>query len=52
VIRAETSIRFRAPASVNRRGDQTATPADRLGAVGVANLRRVYARDFTLFGYY
>lgn len=52
VIRAETSIRFRAPASVNRRGDQTATPADRLGAVAVANLRRVYARDFTLFGYY
>ncbi|MFM7137822.1 MAG: sulfotransferase family 2 domain-containing protein [Planctomycetota bacterium] len=52
LIRAETSIRFRGSAPVNRRGDPNATPADRLGAAAVANLRRVYARDFTLFGYY
>ena len=52
VIRAETSIRFRDLAPVNRRGEPAATPADRLGAAAVANLRRVYARDFTLFGYY
>lgn len=52
VIRAETSIRFRTPAPVNRRGQPTGSPADRLGAAAVANLRRIYARDFTLFGYY
>lgn len=52
VIRAETTIRLRPPAAVNRRGDPTATAADRLGAGAVANLRRIYARDFTLFGYY
>jgi hypothetical protein len=52
VIRAEASIRFRDLAPVNRRGEPAATPADRLGAAAVANLRRVYARDFTLFGYY
>jgi hypothetical protein len=52
VIQAETSIRFRTPAPVNRRGEPAAAPADRLGAAAVANLRRIYARDFTLFGYY
>jgi hypothetical protein len=52
VIRAETSIRFRTLAAVNRRSEPAATPGDRLGAAAVANLRRVYARDFTLFGYY
>ena len=52
VIRAEASIRFRDLAPVNRRSEPAATPADRLGAAAVANLRRVYARDFTLFGYY
>jgi hypothetical protein len=52
IIRAETSIRFRDLASVNRRGDPTASASDRLGPAAVANLRRIYARDFTLFGYY
>ena len=52
LIRAETSIRFRTPAPVNRRGEPADTPADRLDAAAVANLRRIYARDFTLFGYY
>ncbi len=52
VIRGETAIHFRDIASVNRRGAMTATAADRLGPAGIANLRRLYARDFTLFGYY
>ena len=52
VIRAETSIRFRMPAPVNRRGQPAGSPTDRLGVAAVTNLRRVYARDFTLFGYY
>ena len=52
VIRAETTIRFRPLAAVNRRCDQATRAADRLGAEAVANLRRIYARDFTLFGYY
>lgn len=52
VIRAETSIRFREIAPVNRRGDSAEPAAVRLGEAGVANLRRLYARDFTLFGYY
>jgi hypothetical protein len=52
VIRAETSIRFRDLAPVNRRGEPAAPPADRLGPAAVATLRRTYARDFTLFGYY
>lgn len=52
VIRAETSVRFRDIAPVNRRGAPADPPAARLGAAAVANLRRVYARDFTLFGYY
>lgn len=52
VIRAETPIRFRNVAPVNRRGDSAALPVARLGDAGAANLRRLYARDFTLFGYY
>lgn len=52
VIRAEAAIRFRDLAPVNRRGEPAAPPAERLGAAAVANLRRIYARDFTLFGYY
>lgn len=52
VIRSETSIRFRSPAPVNRRSESQGTPAERLGPAAVANLRRIYARDFTLFGYY
>jgi len=52
VIRAETSIRFRDPAAVNRRGVVGESAVTRLGPNAVANLRQVYARDFTLFGYY
>jgi len=52
LIRAETAIRFRGLTPVNRRGEPAASPAERLGAAAVATLRRVYARDFTLFGYY
>ncbi len=52
VIRGETPIGFRDTASVNRRGDTAVSAADRLGPTGVAHLRRVYDRDFTLFGYY
>jgi len=52
VIRAETPIRFRNLAPVNRRGDATISAAERLGATAVANLRRIYARDLTLFGYF
>ena len=52
VIRAETSIQLRPLAPINRRGDPGQSPADRLGTAAVANLRRVYARDLTLFGYY
>jgi len=52
IIRAETAIRFRDTSSVNRRGDPAAGAAERLGDVAVASLRRIYARDFTLFGYY
>jgi hypothetical protein len=52
IIRAEASIRFRELSSVNRRGNATNSTADRLGTAGVANLRRIYARDFTLFGYF
>jgi hypothetical protein len=52
VIRAETPIRFRPPSPVKRRGDPAERPTPRLGEAAVANLHRVYARDFTLFGYY
>jgi len=52
VIRHETPIRFREPAHVNRRGDPAASPTARLDEAAIANLRRLYARDFTLFGYY
>jgi len=52
VIRGETGIRFRDLAPVNRRGDPTALASARLGPAAVANLRRIYSRDFTLFGYY
>lgn len=52
VIRAETPVRFRDIAAVNRRGATADPTAARLGDAAVANLRRVYARDFTLFGYY
>jgi hypothetical protein len=52
IIRGETGIRFRDLSPVNRRGDPAASASDRLGPAAVANLRRIYARDFTLFGYY
>jgi hypothetical protein len=52
VIRTETSIRFRDIAPVNCRGDNATTTAERLGPNGVSSLRRIYARDFTLFGYF
>jgi hypothetical protein len=52
LIRRETPIQFRELAPVNRRGDTAAVPASRLGGPAVANLRRLYSRDFTLFGYY
>jgi hypothetical protein len=52
IIRAETPIRFRELAPINRRGDEAGSVADRLGTAAVANLRRVYARDFQLFGYF
>ena len=52
LIRSETQIRFRDPAPVNRRARSAETASDRLGSAGVANVRRLYARDFTLFGYY
>lgn len=52
IVRAESDLRLRPLAAVNRRGDPTATPQDRLGPAAAANLRRIYARDATLFGYY
>ncbi|MFM9092938.1 MAG: sulfotransferase family 2 domain-containing protein [Verrucomicrobiota bacterium] len=52
VLRAETGLRLRAPAPVYRRGVADADPAAGLPAAAVATLRRIYARDFTLFGYY
>ncbi len=52
VIRHETPIRFRALTPVNRRGDPAASPTTRLDERAIANIRRLYARDFTLFGYY
>ena len=52
IVRAETPLRLRPPAPVNRRGTAAARPEDRLSAAAIANLRRVYCRDFTLFGYY
>jgi len=52
VLLAEKPLRLRAPAAVNRRGGGAATPEAGLSADAVAALRRVYARDLTLFGYY
>lgn len=52
LISAQTGIRFREPAPVNRRGDASRPATDRLDDGAIANLRRIYARDFTLFGYY
>jgi hypothetical protein len=52
VIRAETNINLRSIAAVNCRGEASKAAPDALGPTAAANLRRVYARDFTLFGYY
>jgi len=52
IVQAETSIRLRPLTSVNRRGAISPPRGDRLSAAAVANLRRIYWRDFTLFGYY
>ena len=51
LLRAETSIRLRPLAPVNRRG-AGGRPEDRLSPEAIGILRRVYWRDFTLFGYY
>jgi protein gp37 len=52
IVQAETSIRLRPLASVNRRGAEKIPLGDRLSPAAIAALRRVYWRDFTLFGYY
>ena len=52
VIRAETTLHLRPLAPINRRSDGGQSPAERLGPAAVANLRRIYSRDCTLFGYY
>jgi hypothetical protein len=52
ILQAETSIHLRPLAPVNRRGATAARPTDRLSSAAVMNLRRIYWRDFTLFGYY
>lgn len=49
---ADVPLRLRPLAEVNRRGDRNPDPAAGLSAEAVAALRRVYGRDFTLFGYY
>lgn len=52
LLQADVPIRLRPIAEVNRRGGQDPDPSAGLSAAAVAALRRVYARDFTLFGYY
>jgi hypothetical protein len=52
IARADAGIRLRPIAEVNRRGTAGSHPEPLLSAEAVANLRRVYWRDFTLFGYY
>jgi len=49
---ADVPLRLRPLAEVNRRGDRDAAPEAALSADAVAAVRRVYGRDFTLFGYY
>jgi hypothetical protein len=52
VLLAEKPLRLRGLAAVNRRRGRD-LPADAdLSAEAKAALRRVYARDLTLFGYY
>jgi hypothetical protein len=52
LLLADVSLRLRPPAPVNRRGNPEADPTARLSADAIATLRRIYSRDFTLFGYY
>jgi hypothetical protein len=48
----ERPLALRPLAEINRRGDRQADPAAGLSPEAIAALRRVYSRDFTLFGYY
>lgn len=48
---SEVPLRLRLLADVNRRGERDPEPAG-LSDEAIAALRRVYSRDFTLFGYY
>ncbi|MCE9629623.1 MAG: sulfotransferase family protein [Planctomycetia bacterium] len=52
VLTADVPIRLRPLAEVNRRDPGQTAPDAALSAEAVANLRRIYSRDFTLFGYY
>jgi hypothetical protein len=52
ILRSQTPIRLRPLAPVNRRGTEKLRIEERLSPAAVAALRRVYWRDFTLFGYY
>ena len=52
LLLADVPLRLRPLAAVNRRGAAEADPAARLSADAIATLRRIYSRDFTLFGYY
>lgn len=48
----DVPLPLRPLAEINRRGDRQGDPAATLSPEAVASLRRVYGRDFTLFGYY
>ncbi len=52
VLMADIAITLRPIAEVNRRRGGETLPDAGLSAEAVANLRRIYGRDFTLFGYY
>jgi hypothetical protein len=52
ILLAEMPLRLRPLAEVNRRGERDSDPTAGLSADAVATLRRIYSRDFTLFGYY
>lgn len=52
LLMADVPLRLRPLAAVNRRGPLEADLTARLTADAVAALRRIYSRDFTLFGYY
>jgi len=52
VLAAETGLRLRPLAPTNRRAPPNGIDSASLPPQAVENLRRVYSRDFTLFGYY